>query len=112
MLSKISIKTKPKQTQSGFACGFAGTGFLAPGNVRGQPWPCFHGLEAHATFAQDGPKQISKMPKMNASVLTTMDYGENPAFAKNRNKAKTKPILRLRSGQAKANLLAPGNVRG
>jgi len=42
------------------------------------------------------------MAKMNVSVLATRDCGKKPAFAKNRNKAKTKPI--------KANYLAPGPV--
>jgi len=32
------------------------------------------------------------MTKMNVSLIETDDYGENPAFAKNKNKAKTNPI--------------------
>jgi len=31
------------------------------------------------------------MPKMNVSVLAIMDYGKNSTFAKNKNKAKSKP---------------------
>jgi len=37
---------------------------------------------------QSQTKPISKMPKMNVSSIETDDYGKNPAFAKNRNKAK------------------------
>jgi len=36
------------------------------------------------------------MPKMDVKSIETDYYGINPAFAKNRNKAKTKPIFNRR----------------
>ena len=53
------------------------------------------------------------MAKMNVSVLATRDCGKKPAFAKNRNKAKTKPIKAnpASSGDyAGTSFLAPGPV--
>ena len=43
------------------------------------------------------------MPKKNVNSIKTNDYGKNPAFAKNRNKAKTNPN--------KANLPASKTLR-
>ena len=45
---------------------------------------------------QSQTKPIFKMPKMDVKSIETDDYGINPAFAKNRNKAKTKPIFNRR----------------
>ena len=66
MLSRISTKTKPKQSQT---------------------------------------KPICEMTKMNVSVLKTMDYGKNPAFAKNGNKANpASPVASPRQVQSKFRL--------